>query len=154
MPCNAVILAVGESADSEFTRAAGLATKSNGMLEVDRYELTTSRDKVYAGGDYLTGASNVVTAMSYGKEVARSIDHHLTGEARSRRCSRHSSTTRRRPSRAPCARHHAHFLPPAARAKSFAEAVTALRPDEARDEACRCLRCDIRETVAHAVSRA
>jgi NADPH-dependent glutamate synthase beta subunit-like oxidoreductase len=39
------------------------------------------------------------------------------------------------------------------RAKTFDEAVSALRPDEAHAEASRCLRCDIRETVAHAVPR-
>ena len=33
------------------------------MLEVDRYALTTSRESVYAGGDFVTGASNVTTAM-------------------------------------------------------------------------------------------
>ena len=154
VPCNNVILAVGESSDSEFTRAAGLALKPNGMLAVDRYQLTTSRPKVYAGGDYLTGASNVVTAMSYGKEVARSIDHNLTNDHRFQAMFpifRYDQTPAE-PS--PCARHHAHFLPPAKRAKSFTEAVTALRADEAREEACRCLRCDIKETVAHAVSRA
>jgi NADH-quinone oxidoreductase subunit F len=154
VPCNAVILAVGESSDSEFTRAAGLATKSNGMLEVDRYELTTSRAKVYAGGDYLTGASNVVTAMSYGKDVARSIDHHLTSDHRFQAMFPVFQYSQMPPEQSPCARHHAHFLPPAMRAKSFAEAVTALRADEAREEASRCLRCDIRETIAHAVSRA
>ena len=154
VPCNAVILAVGESADSDFTRAAGLATKSSGTLEVDRYELTTSRPNVYAGGDYLTGASNVVTAMSYGKEVARSIDQHLTGDHRFQAMFPVFQYSQALPEPSPCARHHAHFLPPAKRAKTFAEAVTALRADEAREEACRCLRCDIRETVAHAVSRA
>ena len=52
------------------------------MLAVDRYALTTSREAVYAGGDFVTGASNVVTAMASGKEAARNIDHHLIGEAR------------------------------------------------------------------------
>jgi hypothetical protein len=28
-----------------------------------------------------------------------------------------------------------------------------LRPEEAREEASRCLRCDIRETAAHSVAR-
>ncbi len=71
-----------KSADGELATTSGLATKSSGMLDIDRYDLTTSRDNVYAGGDYVAGASNVVTAMSYGKEAARSIDRHLTGEPR------------------------------------------------------------------------
>ena len=153
VPCSAVILAVGESADGELAAASGLATKSSGMLDIDRYDLTTSRANVYAGGDYVAGASNVVTAMSYGKEAARSIDRHLSGEPRFETIFPAFHYDHTPPDPSPCARHHAHFLPPAARAKTFDEAVSALRPDEAHAEASRCLRCDIRETVAHAVSR-
>ncbi len=153
VPCDGVILAVGESADGEFSRVSSLITKASGMLEVDRYELTTSRENVYAGGDFVTGASNVVTAMSSGKEAARSIDRHLSGEARFDGIFPVFQYDQTPPEPSACARHHAHFLPASVRARSFGEAVLALRPKEARDEASRCLRCDIRETVAHATSR-
>ncbi|HET7883665.1 MAG TPA: NADH-ubiquinone oxidoreductase-F iron-sulfur binding region domain-containing protein [Acetobacteraceae bacterium] len=153
VPCNAVILAVGEVPETEFASASSLALKSNGMLDVDRYELTTSRDKVYAGGDFVSGASNVVTAMSHGKEAARSIDRQLAGEARFEALFPTFQYDQAPPQPSPCARHHAHFLPAAVRAKTFDEAVSALRPEEAHAEASRCLRCDIRETVAHAISR-
>ena len=151
--CSTVILAVGEGVDSEFCEASGLATKSGGSLDVDRYDLTTSRETVFAGGDFVTGASNVVTAMSYGKEAARSIDRHLTGEPRFDGIFPVFEYDQAPPELSPCARHHAHFLPAQVRAKSFEEAVSALRPEEAREEASRCLRCDIRETVAHSVAR-
>jgi NADH-quinone oxidoreductase subunit F len=154
VPCNAVILAVGEVPETEFATQSSLALKSNGMLDVDRYELTTSRDKVYAGGDFVSGASNVVTAMSYGKEAARSIDRQLTDASRFEGLFPTFQYDQAPPQPSPCARHHAHFLPPAVRAKTFDEAVSALRPEEAHAEASRCLRCDIRETVAHAISRA
>jgi NADH-quinone oxidoreductase subunit F len=153
VPCTSVILAVGESSDEGFTRASGLATKSSGMLVVDRYALTTSRETVYAGGDYVAGASNVVTAMASGKEAARSIDHHLTGAARFEQIFPAFAYDQSPPELSPCARHHAHFLPARTRARSFEEAVSALRADEAHAEAGRCLRCDIRETVAHTVAR-
>ena len=152
--CDSVILAVGESVDRDFCRGTGLEITRNGMLEVDRYALTTSRDKVFAGGDFVTGASNVTTAMGWGKDAARNIDHHLMGESRydcvmpvfavrpdaaatrvPADATTHISSPPRsapRPSRRPC-RHCA--------------------PDEAHEEASRCLRCDIRETMAHAVSR-
>ncbi len=91
--------------------------------------------------------------MSYGKEAARSIDRHLTGEARFERMFPVFQYDQAPPEPSPCARHHAHFLPARTRARSFEEAVTALRPEEAHAEASRCLRCDIRETAAHAVSR-
>ncbi len=96
---------------SGFTRASGLATKASGMLDVDRYALTTSREAVYAGGDYVAGASNVVTAMASGKEAARSIDHHLIGEARFEQMFPAFEYDQTPPELSPCARHHAHFLP-------------------------------------------
>jgi NADH-quinone oxidoreductase subunit F len=151
--CSSVILAVGEAADRDFSSASGLVTKASGMLEVDRYSLTTSRENVFAGGDFIAGASNVVTAMSYGKTAARSIDNHLTGEARFDAIFPAFTYDQSPPQPSACGRHHAHFLPAAVRARSFGEAVAALRPEEAHEEASRCLRCDIRETVAHAVSR-
>ena len=72
--CNSVILAVGEGVDTDFCQASGLTIKESGMLEVDRYTLETSREKFYAGGDLITGASNVSNAMGYGKKAARNID--------------------------------------------------------------------------------
>ncbi len=151
--CDSVILAVGENADTDFSRTSGLATKASGMLDVDRYALTTSRGGVYAGGDFVSGASNVVTAMSYGKEVARSIDRQLTGESRFDQLFPVFQYDQTPPQVSPCRRHHAHFLPAGVRMKTFDEAVAPLRPNEALEESSRCLRCDIRETSAHAVPR-
>ena len=41
--------------------------------------LETSRSKFYAGGDVISGASNVSNAMGYGKKAARKIDQRLMG---------------------------------------------------------------------------
>jgi NADH-quinone oxidoreductase subunit F len=151
VPCSAVIMAVGEDVDHDFCRATGLAVKDSGMLEIDRYAMTTSRETVYAGGDFATGASNVTSAMAWGKEAARNIDRHLASEPRYDSVMPKFKYDQTPPQPSDSRRHHARFLPAAARAKTFKEAVSALRPEEAREEACRCLRCDIRETAAHAV---
>jgi NADPH-dependent glutamate synthase beta subunit-like oxidoreductase len=151
--CNSVILAVGEDVDKDFYRAAGLAIKESGMLIADRYTLETSRENFYAGGDLITGASNVSNAMSYGKEAARNIDQRLTGESRFDSIMpkfQYGQTVPAQPSNA--RRHHPHDLPAAIRAKSFQETTSALRPEEAYEEACRCLRCDIRETANYAAT--
>ena len=79
LECDTVILAVGEAVDLDFVRASGLRIKENGTLEVDRYTLETSRSKFYAGGDLISGASNVSNAMGYGKKAARNIDQRLMG---------------------------------------------------------------------------
>ena len=69
--CDSVILAVGETFDLDFARASGLEMKEAGTIEVDRFSLETSRPRFYAGGDVITGASNVSNAMGYGKQAAR-----------------------------------------------------------------------------------
>ena len=77
--CDTVILAVGESVDLDFCAASGLKVRETKTLEVDRYTLETSRDRFYAGGDLITGASNVSNAMGLGKKAARTIHRRLTG---------------------------------------------------------------------------
>ena len=57
--CDSVILAVGESVDLDFAKASGLRIKEHGTIEVDHFSLETSRPRFYAGGDLVTGASNV-----------------------------------------------------------------------------------------------
>lgn len=149
--CSSVIMAVGEGVDGDFCRATGLAVKQNGMLEVDRYAMTTSREKVYAGGDFATGASNVTSTMAWGKEAARHIDRYLASEPQYDSIMPKFQYDQTPPRPSESHRHDARFLPAAVRAKTFKEAVSALLPEEAREESCRCLRCDIRERPAHAV---
>ncbi len=103
------------------------------MLEVDRYSLETSREKFYAGGDLITGASNISNAMGYGKKAARNIDAAPDAASAVRRRSCRSSTTtsgRRTPT--PGAAITARELPPCSpRAKTFDEATLSLTPEEA-----------------------
>ena len=75
--CDSVIFAIGETVDLDFARASGLVLKESGTIEVNRFTLETSRPRFYAGGDLVTGASNVSNAMAYGKQAARSIDLQL-----------------------------------------------------------------------------
>jgi len=39
----------------------------------------TSRDKVYAGGDVVTGSATVILAMGAGKDAAKAIDRMIRG---------------------------------------------------------------------------
>jgi NADH-quinone oxidoreductase subunit F len=144
--CDTVLLAVGETVDLDFVKASGLKLTEDGkMLEVDRYTLETSRANFYAGGDLITGASNVSNAMGWGKKAARLIDEKLMGERRWERLwpkfeyemavPAHPSESRR---------HVVGELEPAERVHSFAEVAIGLAPVEAMEETCRCLRCDIR----------
>ena len=54
-------------------------TASHGGIIVNEDGLT-SRDAVYAGGDAVTGAATVISAMGAGKLAAKSIDEFLSNK--------------------------------------------------------------------------
>ncbi len=146
--CDSVIFAIGETFDSDFANASGVRLKSNGMIDVNRFTLETSRARFYAGGDVITGASNVSGAMSYGKQAARAIDLQLMEVDRWEHAF-NGIAYGQVPPEEPSAshRHEGCMLDPLVRCRSEAEVVAGLTPDEALDEANRCLRCDL--TAAH-----
>jgi NADH-quinone oxidoreductase subunit F len=143
--CDAVIYAVGESVDLDFARASGLSLKESGTIEVNRFTLETSRPRFYAGGDVITGASNVSNAMAYGKLAARSIDLQLMETNRWARIFPELEYGKHVPEEpSPNHRHDGHILAANTRVQSNAEVVTGFTHEEALDESSRCLRCDIK----------
>ncbi len=57
----------------------GLEVNRKGCLIVDETE-QTSREGIYAGGDAVTGAATVISAMGAGKKGAASIDAYINGK--------------------------------------------------------------------------
>ncbi len=153
--CDSVILAVGETFDLNFCRASGLELTEEGTLVVDRFTLETSRSGFYAGGDTITGASNMSNAMSGGKLAARNIDERLMGEAaagglRWERLFPAFEYSRQFPGEPSLShRHAAPSLPASMRARSQREVVAGLTAKEALEECRRCLRCDLRSAETH-----
>jgi len=143
--CDTVILAIGERVDDALPRASGLKLTDSGTIAADRYTLQTSRPKVYAGGDVISGAANVVNAMGYGKKAARLIDQHLMEDKRIAKLSRkweYDQTPPASPSKEP--RQLPGQLDPLERVKSFAEVTTGRTALQVLHEAERCLRCDVK----------
>lgn len=146
--CDSVILAVGERVDPELAQVTGLRTKDAGTIDVDRYTLETSHGKFYAGGDLITGASNLSNAMGYGKKAARNIDQRLTGVKRFPLLFQEFSYGQTPPAQvSESRRHHPAERPAGERVRSFEEVVYALTAGETLDEASRCLRCDVHESA-------
>jgi NADH-quinone oxidoreductase subunit F len=143
--CDTVILAVGEKVDPDFCKASGLKAKDSGTVEVDRYSLETSRERFYAGGDLITGASNVSNAMGFGKKAARNIDKKLMGQKRFTALWPEFEYAMEPPeTQSDSGRHVPGELPAAQRVQSSAEVSLGLTPVAAMEETARCLRCDIR----------
>jgi len=142
--CDSVIFAIGETVDLDFCRASGLVLKESGTIDVNRFTLETSRARFYAGGDLVTGASNVSNAMAYGKQAARSIDLQLMESDRWQSLYPQFEYEQIPPEEpSPNHRHSGQVLAAAVRVRSHDEVVAGLNRDEAMDETCRCLRCDV-----------
>jgi NADH-quinone oxidoreductase subunit F len=143
--CDTVILAVGEKVDPDFCKASGLKVKEEGTIEVDRYSLETSRDRFYAGGDLITGASNVSNAMGIGKKAARNIDKRLMDLERAPSLVPDFEYEMEAPETpSEYGRHVPTEMPAAQRVQSYAEVSLGLTAVAATEETARCLRCDIR----------
>ena len=142
--CDSVIFAVGETVDLDFARASGLVLKENGTIEVNRFTHETSRPRFYAGGDLVTGASNVSNAMASGKQAARSIDLQLMETDRWNGLYPEMAYEQAPPEEPSSNRRHTgHALTASARVRSQEEVVTGLSHEDVLDESSRCLRCDV-----------
>jgi glutamate synthase (NADPH/NADH) small chain len=58
----------------------GLKTTVHGTVVADETTGKTVKDKVWAGGDIVTGAATVISAMGAGKRAAADIDKYLMGK--------------------------------------------------------------------------
>ena len=77
---DAVIMSIGTSPNPLIKDTTeGLEVNRRGGIVVDEGGLT-SRKAVYAGGDAVTGAATVISAMGAGKVAAASIDEALSGK--------------------------------------------------------------------------
>jgi len=73
-----VIMSIGTSPNPLIKNTTeGLEVNARGGIIVNEDGLT-SRDAVYAGGDAVTGAATVISAMGAGKTAARAIDEYLS----------------------------------------------------------------------------
>ena len=77
IPVDTVVIAIGTSPNPLIKKTTkGLEVNEKGGIVVNECGLT-SRDGVYAGGDAVTGAATVISAMGAGKTAAAAIDEYL-----------------------------------------------------------------------------
>ncbi|MBQ3419753.1 MAG: NADPH-dependent glutamate synthase [Erysipelotrichaceae bacterium] len=77
MDVDCVIMAIGTTPNPLIkSTTEGLEVTRKGGIIVDESG-KTSKDRVYAGGDAVTGAATVISAMGAGKIAAKSIDEYL-----------------------------------------------------------------------------
>jgi len=75
-----VIVALGTRPNPLISSTTvGLETTKYGTVVADEETGKTVKDRVWAGGDIVTGSATVISAMGAGKRAAKSIDEYLRG---------------------------------------------------------------------------
>jgi NADH-quinone oxidoreductase subunit F len=144
VPCDQVIVAVGQSLDLHAILDGVPVASENGWIKVDRTTGSTSVEWIFAGGDAVTGPASVVEAIGAGERAAVAIDKYLTGADHAFWRPDAVLDTYFDPGAEPVATQRAEVLrvDPGTRACSFVEVELPWEADVAQAEAKRCLRCD------------
>jgi NADH-quinone oxidoreductase subunit F len=140
-----VIAAVGQAPDHSFLPPGSALER----MVVDNNTLATNVPGVFAGGDFVTGPGFVVEAIAAGRRGAIAIDKYLKGDASrveiydlrtevAREVTKEEEETWEEQPRVKMPR-----LPVAERKGSFTEIEQGFSEEQARQEAKRCLRCDL-----------
>jgi formate dehydrogenase (NADP+) beta subunit len=145
IPCDTVILAIGQSSDTSFLKPAdGIETTRQGTLKINPDTLMTTAVGIFAAGDIAFGPRLIINAVADGKKAAVEIDKYLRGPEWKPKAKYVQITV---------VDHHemaAHYdeysrLPvpalPIDRRTGVAEVETGFTEQQARAEASRCLKC-------------
>ncbi len=80
LPCDGVLLALGQALDKELTGALGLSTTEAGTISVNQETLQTDQPQIFAGGDAVNGGATVVQAIAQGMVAGRAIHYWLANQ--------------------------------------------------------------------------
>ena len=146
IPCDSVIVAIGEKVNMAGLDALDVSAERDGRIKIDPYSLRSANSKVYACGDAVMGPATAAEAMGQARIVSESLDESLVGEKRFQKLFRSFDYKMEVPVKLTKAKMtRAFFIPVDARKSNFMEISLGYTGEQARIEAERCLRCDVRE---------
>ena len=147
---DAVISAIGQQVDTDgIAQLEGLNWTRRSTIDTSMISMETSLPGVFAVGDAVTGPATVIEAIGAGKRAAEGIDRYLfgipqpkmppvpvrRGRITCQALSANQKMTAKRPEMA--------LLNIDRRRTTFQQVELGYSEQDARDEAGRCLRCDI-----------
>lgn len=145
VPVEAAIVAVGQEPDFSFLGEMGIALNKDGTIQADPETGQTSRPKVFAGGDAVTGPAIAIEAIAAGHRAALAIDRYLRGlpvKVPEPYVHKKPEVTRADLGEVREARRiQPRILPPEERVKNFKPYEAAFTRAQAEAEARRCLEC-------------
>ncbi|MEM3011074.1 MAG: FAD-dependent oxidoreductase [Candidatus Bathyarchaeia archaeon] len=148
-----IIFAIGQASDTQAL--SDIKLSNMGTILVNNATLETTIPSVFACGDIINGPTSIVEAIASGRKAATAIDKYLGGngtidetfiakEKPSPWIGRKEGFAYKRRVEMPC-------LPVEKRQGNFAEVELGFDEKLAREEAERCLRCDLRLTIKQPV---
>lgn len=144
IPCDDVYIAVGESVDSKYLQDKGIPTKGDDRIACKGFAGKVT-DNIYAIGDAVTGPATAAEAMGLGKRVAKEIDATLMNRDEFQSLFNNFSYNMFVPVSPSKSRMNlSKLVPPEQRRSSFQEISFGYNGEQAKLEAGRCLRCDVR----------
>jgi NADH-quinone oxidoreductase subunit F len=146
-----ILAAVGQAPDLSFLPPDSALERTRWeTLLVDSNTLATNIPGIFAGGDFVTGPGMVIEAIAAGRRGAVAIDKYLKGDtsrveiydlkvkgAEEVTAGEEEETWEAKP------RLEIPTLPAQERKQSFQEIELGFSEEQAREEAKRCLRCDL-----------
>lgn len=139
IPCDIVIVAVGQGIDFHSLEAAGIHV-ARGVIKAANWAEVEDAPGVFAGGDCVTGPKSAIRAIAAGKVAAANIDDYLGYH--------HVITTDveipdvNLSDKPYCGRVELSERQPADRKDDFELMELVMTEKESKQEADRCLRCD------------
>jgi len=146
IPCDSIIVAIGEKVKIHGLEDLDIQREKDGRLKVDPYSLRSANNKLFACGDVVMGPATAAQAMGQARVVAEVLDEALVGQKRFFKLFRHFDYKMEVPTKLTKAKMvRATFVPVDARKNNFMEISLGYTGEQARIEAERCLRCDVRD---------
>jgi heterodisulfide reductase subunit A-like polyferredoxin len=135
---DAIFIGVGTAGTESIAHTLkGLKRNRTGAIQVNAVSLETNLKGLFAGGDSVTGPGTIIESMAHGRKAAHSIDRYLRGEDLAG--GRESEGKQISPFQSPlpdAKRKEREILPDMVKPLG-----PGLTPEEAIDEANRCLNC-------------
>ncbi len=150
METDRLITAIGQK--PAVPEGFGLSLDKKGCIAADAETLSCSRDGVFAGGDVVTGPGSVIEAIQAGRKAACSIDRRLGGSGLIDRAfipeEEEDPCLGRDEGFAYRSRVEIPGLPVDRRLDNFSQVEGVLDEKAAKEEAERCLRCQLRLRIS------
>ena len=139
IPCERVMVAIGQAIDSKPFEEHGIQTKW-GRIVTDAAAEMPGLDGVFSGGDCQTGPATVIRAINAGKVAAGNIDSYLGFEHKIELDVDIPQVQFQ--GKMECGRCETTFREAEERKGDFDEIENGLTTEEVMQECSRCLRCD------------